>query len=249
MSTGILYHAAVMAERPRFLVTAGNTREMIDRVRDWGNVFTGNTGFAIAEALATVGEVDLLTSNRSHLAGAKGVRAAAFTSHAELKDALSALLRRNRYDAVFMTAAIADYAPAGAYEVVERRPGAEPGIETWQVRDVSAGKIKSTHRALAFLGRPTEKLIDLFRGEWGFRGMLVKFKLEVDVAPDKLIEIARQSRRHSGADYIIANSLDMVTGDNAGAFLLGDGVQEWVPRTELPGRLARLATDSAAEGA
>ncbi len=27
----------------RFLVTAGNTREMIDRVRDWGNIFTGNT--------------------------------------------------------------------------------------------------------------------------------------------------------------------------------------------------------------
>ena len=28
----------------RFLVTAGNTRERIDRVRDWGNIFTGNTG-------------------------------------------------------------------------------------------------------------------------------------------------------------------------------------------------------------
>ena len=32
------------ARPPRFLVTAGNTRERIDRVRDWGNVFTGNTG-------------------------------------------------------------------------------------------------------------------------------------------------------------------------------------------------------------
>jgi phosphopantothenoylcysteine synthetase/decarboxylase len=238
-----------MADRPRFLVTAGNTREMIDCVRDWGNVFTGNTGFAIAEALAAVGDVDLLTSNRSHLAPARGVRAAGFTSHAELKDALSAALRRNHYAAVFMTAAVADYAPAGAYEVVERRPGAVPGTETWQVRDVSAGKIKSTHRALAFLGRPTEKLIDLFRGEWGFRGLLVKFKLEVDVAPDKLIEIAQQSRRHSGADYIVANALDMVTGDNAGAFLLGEGVQEWVPRPQLPERLARLVMGLPADGA
>jgi hypothetical protein len=53
----------------RFLVTAGNTRERIDRVRDWGNVFTGNTGFAIARALAaTARRGDLLTSNRAHLA-------------------------------------------------------------------------------------------------------------------------------------------------------------------------------------
>ena len=36
----------------RYLVTAGNTREMIDRVRDWGNVFTGNTGYGIARAIA-----------------------------------------------------------------------------------------------------------------------------------------------------------------------------------------------------
>ena len=52
----------------RFLVTAGNTREKIDAVRDWGNAFTGNTGLAIARALAEAGTVHLLTSNRQHLA-------------------------------------------------------------------------------------------------------------------------------------------------------------------------------------
>ena len=42
---------------------------MIDRVRDWGNIFTGNSGYEIAKALAEAGgDVDLLTSNRSHLA-------------------------------------------------------------------------------------------------------------------------------------------------------------------------------------
>src|SRR5688500_18170241 len=97
-----------MSQRPRCLVTAGNTREMIDRVRDWGNVFTGNTGYAIAAELAAGGaHVDLLTSNRSHLSAAGiGVvggggaadgqpggelRPSGFTSHAELKAALSAL--------------------------------------------------------------------------------------------------------------------------------------------------------------
>ena len=43
------------APAPRFLVTAGNTREMIDRVRDWGNVFTGNTGLASKRIVTTPG--------------------------------------------------------------------------------------------------------------------------------------------------------------------------------------------------
>src|SRR3954447_14550667 len=103
------------ASAKRFLVTAGNTREQIDAVRDWGNIFTGNTGFAIANALAAAGEVDLLTSNRTHLAELAGerttrfpVNGSAFTSHAELKGALAALMSRGRYDAVLMTAAVAD---------------------------------------------------------------------------------------------------------------------------------------------
>src|SRR3954469_18330760 len=155
----------------RFLVTAGNTRERIDRVRDWGNIFTGNTGYAIAKALATDGDVDLLTSNLQHVhsAAAEGLRASAFTSHAELKGALSAMLARQAYDAIFMTAAVADYRPAGVYQVVEREQGAD-GLERWTVRDVQAGKVKSTHGRIAVLGEPTEKLVDLFRSEWQHRG-------------------------------------------------------------------------------
>jgi hypothetical protein len=59
----------------QFLVTAGNTREAIDRVRDWGNIFTGQTGLDIARALLDVGNVTLCTSNLEHaraFAGATG---------------------------------------------------------------------------------------------------------------------------------------------------------------------------------
>src|SRR4051794_27717528 len=109
----------------RFLVTAGNTRERIDSVRDWGNIFTGNTGFAIAMALSKLGEVDLVTSNRGHLeqvrqSGPASIHGSAFTSHAELRGALAALMARQKYDAVFMTAAVADYRPAGAFAVLSR---------------------------------------------------------------------------------------------------------------------------------
>ena len=97
----------------RVLVTAGNTREMIDLVRDWGNIFSGNTGYSIAKAIAEIHEVDLLTSNPQHLAEAHAVddhrlHASGFTSHEDLTRKLASLMSQYRYDAVFMTAAVAE---------------------------------------------------------------------------------------------------------------------------------------------
>jgi len=227
----------------RYLVTAGNTRELIDRVRDWGNIFTGNTGFSIAKALAPLGDVDLLTSNATHAADAAsaGIAAAIFRSHADLSAALENLLARQTYDAIFMTAAVADYRPAGAFAVTARVKNAD-GTETWTVRDAGAGKVKSDFPAVAFLGERTEKIVDRFRRDWGHRGLLVKFKLEVGLDADALLAVAEKSRKASGADYLVANTLDMVNGDRAGAYLLSDGVHEWVPRGELPARCAKLVT-------
>jgi len=239
-----------MTPRPRFLVTAGNTRERIDRVRDWGNVFTGNTGLAIARAVVEVGDVDLLTSNRAHLAelagGTRHIHASGFTSHEQLRGALAALMARERYDGVFMTAAVADYSPAGVFQVVRRDADAAAGAgrEVWHVRDVSAGKVKGHFEEIAVVGRRTEKLVDLFRHEWGHCGLLVKFKLEVGIGVEELIRIGQPSRAASGADYLVANTLDMLEGDKAGAYLLSEQGSEWLPRAELAPRMARLAREA-----
>jgi phosphopantothenoylcysteine decarboxylase/phosphopantothenate--cysteine ligase len=232
----------------RFLVTAGGSRERIDRVRDWGNVFTGNTGFGIARALSALGQVDLVTSNVDHqkeLAAAPtdSLKAVPFVSHRDLRQTLTTLLATYRYDAVFMTAAVSDYAPERAYQVVERRTdAAEPSREIWVVKDAQAGKVKSTFEEMAILGRRTQKLVDLFRSEWGYSGLLVKFKLEVGIDRQALISIGQASRKASGADYLVANTLDMVQGPGAGAFLLANQIEEWVPREALPARLVQLVS-------
>jgi phosphopantothenoylcysteine synthetase/decarboxylase len=232
----------------RFLVTAGNTREKIDAVRMWSNIFTGNTGLSIAKALAEVGEVELLTSNRNHLAELKGaqptrfrIEAFEFTDHDNLRTMLSLRMKPNpsRYDAVFMSAAVADYRPAGAFAVVARKT-LDGGVEQWTVRDVQAGKVKSNFPEIAILGQQTEKLVDLFRKQWNYQGLLVKFKLEVGISGDELIRIGQASRLASGAQYLVANTLDMVEGSDSGAYLLSDRGAEWVPRAQLPTRMARL---------
>lgn len=243
----------VWMELMRFLVTAGNTQEKIDTVRQWSNVFTGNTGFGIAKALAELGEVHLLTSNLQHIAevqstnsGAPRISASHFTSHADLRDKLAAkMLGPEKFDAVFMSAAVSDYRPVRVFAVLARTPdGQTPGNEQWIVQDVQAAKVKSNHAAIAVLGEQTEKLVDLFRGSWGYKGMLVKFKLEVSISHEELIKIGQKSRLASHAEFLVANTLDMVDGAAGGAFLLGDSIQEWIPRGQLPARLAQLVRDT-----
>lgn len=234
----------------RFLVTAGSTQEMIDSVRQWRNIFTGNTGFGIATALAELGEVHLLTSNRQHIAqlqssGSQRIHSTHFTSHADLRDKLAAkMLGSETFDAVFMSAAVSDYRPLRVFSVTSRIPdSAVAGQEQWIVQDVHAGKISSSYSEIAILGEQTEKLVDLFREAWSFKGLLVKFKLEVGITHERLIQIGQKSRVASGAEFLVANTLDMVDGVAGGAFLLSDSLQEWVPRGNLPARLAQLVRD------
>jgi phosphopantothenate---cysteine ligase (CTP) len=232
----------------RFLVTAGSTIEKIDSVRVWTNTFTGNTGLSVAKAIAELGEVDLLTSNYSHIREltdeqqkAKRIHATAFTTHADLRDLLARRMQEARYDAVFMSAAVSDYRPVRVFAVVSRQPAhGSPGQEQWIVRDVQADKVRSNHGTIAILGEQTEKLVDLFRREWNHRGLLVKFKLEVGISAEELIRIGQASRISSGAEYLVANTLEMVEGPKAGAYLLSKAGSEWIPRSDLPARMLRL---------
>ena len=228
----------------RFLVTAGNTREKIDRVRDWGNVFTGRTGLAIARALTTIGAVDLLTSNQQHLDELEkeggGIEAHGFSSHGMLMGELAGLMSSVKYDAVFMTAAVTDYRPSGVWEIVERIGAENAAEQTWKVRRLSGEKISSAHWEIAVVGEHTAKIVDMFRRQWGYQGLLVKFKLEVGLRKDELIAAGKKSREASGADYVVANTLEMVEGQQAGAFLIAKEEQEWVTRERLPGRMVEL---------
>ncbi|MCG3138042.1 MAG: hypothetical protein HJJLKODD_01898 [Phycisphaerae bacterium] len=238
----------------RFLVTAGPSREMIDRVRQWGNIFTGTTGLNIAQALTALGLVDLVTSNHQHVeqlrlsaSQPQSLYPQPYTTHEELRGILATLMARQHYSAVFMTAAVADYRPAGVFRVLKRESQPEhQRQERWLVEFVQAPKVKSSYGGIAILGEPTAKLIDLFRNDWGYQGLLVKFKLEVDIPVAELLRIGEESRQRSQADFLVANTLAMTSGPEAGAYLLGSSQPEWVPRADLPARLVQLVRDHSA---
>jgi phosphopantothenate-cysteine ligase/phosphopantothenoylcysteine decarboxylase/phosphopantothenate--cysteine ligase len=155
----------------------------------------------------------------------------------DLVNAMAELASDGRIDALIHAAAVSDYALAGIYA-----PNADvkfdPQVLKWtgsQMTDVSAGKVKSHHPELWLRLTPTPKLADMVRTTWGFRGVFVKFKLEVGIADEELRGIAERSRAQSDADLIVANTLE---GKDAVAWI-GDRASGWerVSRPDLAQRL------------
>ena len=233
----------------RALVTAGNTQTPIDRVRCVTNIFTGRTGARLAlEAHDRGHEVTLLTSHprvveelRPGFAPADRWRVVPYRTFDELHVELIRLIPAGGFSAILHAAAVSDYALAGVYaplagaefDAAECRwvgDGPHPHLD-----EVGRGKVKSSHPEVWLRMVPTPKLVDRMRSPWGFGGVLVKFKLEVDVTDEELLAVARRARAQSDADFLVANTLD---GYESVAFLVdrADGVER-LDRTELPRRL------------
>jgi phosphopantothenoylcysteine synthetase/decarboxylase len=145
-------------------------------------------------------------------------------------------------DAVIHSAAVSDYLAGGVYAPAGHTRF-RPDDGRWEsdelpgpaLLDRAAGKVKSDEPELWLRLMRAPKLIDMVRGAWGFRGLLVKFKLEVGVGDEQLLDVAERSRRHSEADLMVANTLE---GSGHYAFIGPlDGAYQRVGRRELPARL------------
>jgi phosphopantothenate-cysteine ligase/phosphopantothenoylcysteine decarboxylase/phosphopantothenate--cysteine ligase len=216
------------------LVTAGNTQTPIDKVRCLTNIFSGKTGARIAiEAVRRGHNVTHFNSHPEVIpetAGKMSLSADRWQFHKyRTFDDLSLLMEtripNGGFDVIIHAAAVSDYSLGGVYAKNERG----------DLIDVAAGKVKSHHPELWLKMLPTPKLIDRIRHEWGFRGILVKFKLEVGLSDEELLIVAEKARVQSEADLMVANTLE---GMSAYAYL-GPLAQRYekVERGVLPSRL------------
>jgi phosphopantothenoylcysteine synthetase/decarboxylase len=205
----------------KILVTAGNTQAPIDRVRCLTNIFTGRTGARIALHAHDRGhDIILFTSHPEALPEPRAAAPAerwmlrTYCTYGDLALLMADCVPRGGLDAIIHCAAVSDYLPVGIYSpaghthfLPEGRWESDTGDPPALV-DRAAGKVKSDEPELWLRLLRAPKLIDLIRSDWGFRGVLVKFKLEVGVSDERLLEIAERSRRQSGADLMVANTLE-----------------------------------------
>lgn len=224
------------------LVTAGNTATPIDSVRVITNIFSGRTGESIALAAAKKGwGVTLLTSARIGDAQRREeedlpLTRLTYRTFDELDELMGREITVHDYDVIVHSAAVSDYKVAcvrAGNDVTMTGPPIAGG-------NSEPLKISSSHERLLIELVPTHKIVDKIREPWGFKGKLVKFKLQVNISDEELLLIADRSMRHSKADLMVANCLEW---SKERAFILSpNGHTATVTRDEMAGELlARLA--------
>jgi phosphopantothenoylcysteine synthetase/decarboxylase len=226
----------------KILVTAGNTVVPLDKVRCITNIFTGRTGAQIALESQRRGHCVTLLTSRPEAVAEVNVRelpaerwqVRRFQTFDELQELMAQQITRETPEALIHSAAVSDFSCAGIYAPAAGTRFCESGMR-WEAEaaalpsliDMTAGKVKSDAPELWVRMLRAPKLIDMVRSAWGFRGILVKFKLEVEVSEERLLEIAERSRCQSAADLMVANTLE--------------GAASWACLGPVNGRYQRLA--------
>ena len=163
----------------RILVTAGPTQEPIDPVRYLGNRSSGKMGFAVAAAAAARGAAVTLIAGPVHLPTPAGVQRVDVHTAREMADAV-----REHFgacDALVMSAAVADFAPASPADSKIKRESL--GTDRFVIECVKNPDILRT------------------AGEMRTHQVLVGFALETDNGLDH----ARKKRAGKKLDLIVLN--------------------------------------------
>ncbi len=169
----------------KILITAGGTREPIDDVRFIGNVSTGSTGAALARAFAERGHEVTLLRGEGAVDPGTGIQTETFGSGADLWRCLSQRLAGQRFDAVVMAAAVADYAPVSAIE----------------------GKIRSDAADLVVHLKRTPKLLSQIKAASQSPLLVVGFKLTSRASSADRAAAVSLLFQAGGVDAVVQNDL------------------------------------------
>ena len=134
----------------RILVTAGPTREWIDRVRFISNPSTGLMGHAVARAAADAGHAVTLVRGPVVIEPPSHVETVDVVTAEEMRVAVLDLFPQT--DCVVMAAAVADYAPAETLNGKRKKQPGEWNLRLVRTPDILAelGRLKKRQRLIGF---------------------------------------------------------------------------------------------------
>jgi phosphopantothenoylcysteine decarboxylase / phosphopantothenate---cysteine ligase len=193
----------------RVVVTAGGTREPIDSVRFVGNRSSGRMGYALArEAIRRGAEVTLIAANVG-LEPPSGARLVTVQTAAELAEACGNEL--DACDVLVMSAAVADFRPAGPVNRKLKKDQGIPKLELEPTEDVLA--TVAEHRR-------DDQIIVGFAAEHG----------------DDAVALGRGKLERKRLDAIVVNDISRAgigfeSGENEVTILTVDGGKRHVPRS------------------
>ncbi|MCK3942775.1 phosphopantothenate--cysteine ligase [Streptococcus suis] len=201
----------------KLLITSGGTSEAIDQVRAITNHASGNLGKIIAEQALRIGhEVTLVTTKQAiKPEPQKNLTIIEITNVESLQSTLEPLVKTHH--ALIHSMAVSDYTPVYMTGLDEVQ--ATEDITSLLDKKNAESKISSKDDYQVLFLKKTPKVISYVK-QWNPTIQLIGFKLLVDVSKEELFAVARQSIERNGADYILANDLTDIKGNQHIAYLV-----------------------------
>ncbi len=191
----------------KLLLTSGASREPIDAVRFLSNVSTGRTGAALADILVERGHSVVLLQGQGSSSPKKTIDCETFSSAADLEQRLRRRLAEEDFDAIIMSAAVADYRP-----------------ET-----TVAGKIRSDAEGLTLHLVRNVKILPLLKSFSKHPPVVIGFKLTVGACDEARLKAISAQFEAGGVDAVVHNDLEEIRRSPEHPFRLyrsGDKVPE-----------------------
>ena len=171
------FQQPLLLENKKILVTAGPTREPIDPVRFISNRSSGKMGFAIAKAAKDYGARVDLVSGPVNIPTIPQVNIIDVETSVEMEENINILLLKNKYDYIFMVAAVSDY----------------------RIKNIPDKKIKSSNKSLNL---ELDKNPDILKGiAKNSKATIIGFALETDNGEEE----ALKKLKNKNLDYIVLN--------------------------------------------
>ena len=219
----------------RILITAGGTSEKMDQVRSITNHSTGKLGYLIAtKALEQGIQVDYITTlSASKPITQENLQIYLIEDTQQLATQLTHLLETNSYDAVIHSMAVSDFTPVTSYSIEaftaalnHQLAQTNLPVTTEQLVQLiekseatNTSKISSNTDYLFLTLKKNPKVIQLIK-QIQPQTMLVSFKLLVDVSKEELFNVAMTSMKKNNGDFVLANDLQSIQGDQHLGYLL-----------------------------
>ena len=210
------------------IVTTGGTIEPIDGVRGITNFSSGKLGVKIAETFSKTNKVILIRGKRApHAKNHQNLQEIEITDAQSVVDTLDNLSKTIKADVFIHAMAVADYTVNSISDVdtIINNLAQNPHFTLEDVRreltlnDTKQNKISSTIKEPVLVLKQTPKIIQLIKQYWEST-TLVGFKLLNQVSEEELCQVALNSRKKSNADYVLANDLKNIKGEQHQAILL-----------------------------
>lgn len=208
----------------RILITAGGTVEKIDDVRNIRNTSTGKLGQTIAHVFSSSNVTIDYIYGKDAVMPLGDVNLYPIESVRDLEKIMTSLLHQHQYDVVIHAMAVSDYeiTTVTTFDDLENRLShgnmSEVLDHYGEVLDRNS-KIRSGEENLVVLMKKAPKIISLIKTIQP-NTILIGFKLLVGVSVGELMAEGHKLMDRNDCDYVLANDLNGIDGENHIGYLI-----------------------------